>query len=103
MERLFGVVTIGLFAAALLTFIALAREALPHLPPEDRATLRAFNVGRRLREFRVWDHAVGRAWDAHIQVFPKSRKRQLFAALLVAAALSFVGYVWATLTSDRLM
>lgn len=94
--ELFNVVPAVLLAASVLTFIALVREVFPHLPPEDRASLRS--IGPPIfRQFRVRDSALGRAWDVHAKVFPKSHKRQLFAGLLIATALSVFGYAWVPL------
>jgi len=90
-ERPF-VVTIALLAAAVLTFMALVREALPHLSSEDRASLQSLLGPPTFSRLRVSDNALGRAWEVHGRVFPQSRKRILFAALLVATALSVFAY-----------
>ena len=91
MESFFNVVSVALLAASVLTFIALVREALPHLSPEDRTSLQSIGAPT-FRQFRVRDHALGRAWEVHANTFPNSHKRHLFAALLIATALSVLGY-----------
>jgi len=96
-EGPFTVVTLALLAAAFLTFMALVREALPHLSSEDRSSLRSPGPPTFSR-LRVRDKALGGVWEIHCRVFPKSRKRGLFAALLIAAALSVFGYpLWMAL------
>jgi hypothetical protein len=90
-ESFFNVVSVVLLAASLLVLLALVREALPHLSPEDRTSLQSIGA-RTFRQFRVRDHALRRAWEVHASTFPNSHKRQLFAALLIATALSVLGY-----------
>jgi hypothetical protein len=97
MESFFTVVTVSLLAAAVLTFIALVREALPHLPPEDRTSLRSLGAPT-FGLLRLRDRALGRVWGVHASVFPRIHKRLLFAALLVATALSVLAYpLWMVL------
>lgn len=96
MGELFNVIPAVLLAAAVLTFIALVREVFPHLPPEDRAALRSIG-SPTFRQLRVRDSALGRAWDVHAKLFPESHKRQLFAGLFMATALSVFGYAWVPL------
>jgi hypothetical protein len=97
MESVFNAVSLVLFAAAAVTFIAMVREVLPHLAAEDRTPLQGAG-GSSIRRLRVRDRALARAWKVHVDLFPKSRKRQLFAVLLIAAALSVFGYpLWVAL------
>ena len=43
------------------------------------------------------NRAVRHAWNAHVEKLPTSRKRTAFAALLVLASLSIMGYpLWIT-------
>ena len=94
MESVFNAVGLALFAGAVLTFIAMLREVLPHLRAGDRAPHQGIGDSS-LNELRARDRALFRAWKVHVAVFPKSYKRQLFAALLIAAALSVFGYpIW---------
>jgi hypothetical protein len=96
-ESIFNAVSLALFVAAAATFLAIVRDVLPHLPAKDRTALQDAQ-GSSLGQLRARDHAIGRAWKIHAAVFPKSRKRLLFATLLVAAAFSVVGYpLWITL------
>ena len=97
MESLWSAVTVALAAAAVLTFIALVRETLPHISPEDRTSLRSIGVPT-FRRLRLRDRALSKAWNVHSSVFPKSQKRKVFAVLLTAAVLSVFGYpLWLAL------
>jgi hypothetical protein len=89
MEGIFGVISLCLFLLAIGTMVMIVREARPHLNPEDRDSLRRWTqtgfstaINRTLRN----------AWNQHALSFPDSRKRTLFAALLIAAALSVMFY-----------
>ena len=89
MEDLFGGASLCLFLLAIGTLVMIVREARPNLKPEDRDSLRQWTqtgfstaVNRTLRN----------AWSQHALSFPDSRKRMLFAVLLIAAALSVMFY-----------
>lgn len=92
MEDFFGGISLCLFGLAIGTMVMIVREARPHLKPEDRDSLRRWTqsgfstaLNRTLRN----------AWNQHALSFPDSRKRILFAALLIAAALSGMFYpIW---------
>jgi hypothetical protein len=86
-----GVVGLALFVAAILTMVAIIREAFPRLNLDEQASLRRWNKpgGKVSTRF---DNAVRRAWNAHALNFPKSRKRALFATFLISAALSLSAY-----------
>jgi hypothetical protein len=44
------------------------------------------------------DKANGQAWQTHVKVFPHSRKRILFGALVASTALSVMAYpLWIAL------
>jgi len=97
-ERVFGALSLTLFAAAVATYAMIVRDALPYFSPKERA---AFGHGesRWLLQLRARDHAIRGAWKLHTATFPKSRKRLLFAILLTAAALSLLGYaLWLSLS-----
>ena len=99
METLFYSISIALFVVAILTFVSIIRDALPSLDSDDQTSLRDYWMGRE--GFDIWrkrDRAIKRAWSEHAKRFPTSRKRLLFAAFLIAAALSLMGYpLWLAL------
>ena len=99
METLFNSISAALFVLAILTFVLVIREAFPFLDSEDQTSLRSYWTGRM--GFDTWrkrDRAVKRTWSEHAIRFPTSRKRLLFAAFLIAAALSLMGYpLWLAL------
>lgn len=87
MEMLFNAVSLALLAGAIATFVAIVRQVFEQLDEVDRATLSAwfkFSIGM--------NRAISNAWEQHVQLFPKSRKRILFASLLIAASVSVMGY-----------
>ena len=93
MEIFFNSISLALLALATLTFVLVVRDAFPLLDSEDQTSLRNYWTGAS--DFDTWrkrDRAIKRAWNEHIRNFPKSRKRQLFAALLIAAAISVLSY-----------
>jgi hypothetical protein len=95
MESVFYVVSFGLLAAAVATFIAIVQEVAPFLSTPDRDLLRA--IGSLQSQLRARDYVLNRAWRMHVERFPDSRKRQLFAVLLIGAAMSVFGYtLWTT-------
>ena len=98
MEILFNAVSLALFAGAIATFVAIVRQVFEQLDDVDRATLRAWF---RLSSVTTVNRAIGNAWKQHVQSFPKSRKRILFASLLVAACLSVIGYPFWPALSQR--
>ena len=87
MVGVFNALSFALLAAAIIMFILVVRDVWSHLPDQDRMV---FQGRRRFRA--IGDRALSRAWGFHIELYPNSRKRQLFALLLVAAALSLMGY-----------
>lgn len=90
MENVFIAITFALFASMVLTFIGIVRDVLPTLSEVDQFWLRKGWLSRGY-EFSFYGPG-GKAWDQHIQLFPRSRKRMLFASLLIATALSVFGY-----------
>ena len=99
METLFYSISLALFVLAILTFVLVIRDAFHLLDSEDQTSLRSYWTGAK--GFNTWrkrDRAIGRAWNEHARSFPKSRKRRLFAAFLIAAAISVIGYpLWLAL------
>lgn len=101
MEIFFYSISLALFVLAILTFLLVVRDAFPLLDSEDQTSLRNYWTGAS--DFDTWrkrDRAIKHAWNEHIRNFPKSRKRQLFAAFLIAAAISVLSYpLWYALGS----
>ena len=89
MEMFFCLISLALFVVAVCSFVLLVRESLPFLDSEDQRALHDY--WKEMGGFSVWrerDRAIKHAWSEHAKHFPKSRKRALFAVLLIAAALS---------------
>ena len=101
METLFVAVGLCFLFFAILTIVMVIRDVFPLLNQEDQAAFRDWTwMGTALRTWRRRDRAIGKAWDEHLRLFPKSRKRVLFAALLIAAVLSIIGYpLWFAFTA----
>jgi hypothetical protein len=99
METFFYAMSATLFSLAILTFVLVIRDVFPRLDLEEQTLLR--NYWKGTRGFRIWwdrDRAIKHAWKEHARSFPRSRKRVLFAAFLIAFALSLMGYpLWLTL------
>jgi hypothetical protein len=99
METLFYSISLALFVLAILTFVLVIRDVFHLLDSEDQTSLRNYGTGEA--GFVAWrkrDRAIGRAWNEHARSFPKSRKRLLFAAFLIATAISVIGYpLWLAL------
>lgn len=91
MDHLLAALSLALLAAAAVDFVAIVRDVSPYLTASDRASLQRTG-GLSLRQLRSRDRILGKAWNAHVELFPKNRKRILFAALLIAAALSVIVY-----------
>ena len=92
MESVFLAVPIALGAAAVATFITIVRDVSQHLSAEDRNALKHHFDNSTLRQLRARDKAIAEAWKTHVKLFPQSRKRVLFGALAISAALSVVCY-----------
>jgi hypothetical protein len=91
METLFYSISFALFMLAILTFILVIRDAFPLLDSEDQTLLRNYwTGGAGFDTWRKRDRAIKRAWEQHAQRFPESHKRLLFAAFLIAAAISLM-------------
>lgn len=95
METLFAVIGASFLILAILTMFAIVRDVFPLLTPEDQASLREHWVGASIRIWRDRDRAIGRAWDEHVRSLGGSRKRTLFALLLIAGILFMMSYpIW---------
>ena len=95
METLFNSISLALFVLAILSFGLVVRATFPFLTSEDQNLIRTFwswAGPQGFRAFRSRDGAIGHAWNEHVLRFPNSRKRLFFAAFLVAAAISVMGY-----------
>jgi hypothetical protein len=93
METLFYAMPATLFSLAILTFVLVIRDVFSLLDSEEQTLLR--NYWKGTGGFRIWrkrDRAIKHAWKEHARSFPRSRKRVLFAAFLIAFALSLMGY-----------
>jgi hypothetical protein len=98
MEGLFAAISVTLFFLTVLTFVWIVRDVFLLLNSEDQASLRSYGAGSG--GFGTWrkrDRAIKQAWTEHTRSFPRSRKRVLFAFLLIASFLSVMGYpLWLT-------
>ncbi len=81
---MFFCLTLPLFVVTLLTYVSIVRDVFPHLDWRDQECFRAF---LRNNSVRI-NGPIGRAWDVHVRLFPKSWKRVLFACLFTASLLS---------------
>jgi hypothetical protein len=82
---MFFVVGIVLLSATCLTMGMIVRDVLPHLEPKEREYFRAWFHNWGTWKFSM---AIRRVWDQHRSLFPKSRKRLAFGALLLVLLLS---------------
>jgi hypothetical protein len=83
--------SLALFVAALILIVMVVREVLPHLHEQDRMLLeRWVSSGGEIR-YNI-NGPLKRAWNEHCRLFPQSRKRILFACLLIAASLSVMAF-----------
>jgi hypothetical protein len=97
-ENWFLGATFLLFGLAFLTFVVIVHDVLHSLNTEDQTALRNYLAPAGFREWRQRSRAMRNAWNEHYRLFPSSRKRVLFALLLVATFLSVMGYpIWLAL------
>ena len=89
---IFAAIPVLLLVAAGATFLAILRDVKPHLEAEHRYALRRQFDNTTFRQLRAGDKAIGRAWRIQTSLFPTSRKRAMFAAFVIAAALSVLTY-----------
>jgi len=92
MEAYYGAVSLPLFCAGIITFVLTVRDVFPFLDAGDQKALRGDSSPGDARSWRRTDCALRNAWNEHARLFPKSRKRVLFAVFLIGAALSLLGY-----------
>ena len=92
MEAYYCAVSLPLFCMAILAFVLAIREVFPFLNPKDQNSIRVYFSGGDFRRWRTRDLAIKNAWNEHARLFPKSRKRVVFAVFLIGAALSLLGY-----------
>jgi hypothetical protein len=83
MEQFFTIVTLALFAAAMVTMHMIVRDSLPYLDEQDRASFRAWANNRSCWRPVNINRALRNAWSEHRRVFPKSRKYLLFACFVM--------------------
>jgi hypothetical protein len=87
--------TLPLFIATIVMIFWIGHEVWPFLNEDDRIRIQEW--------FRSGGHgrinaAIRRAWSEHYRAFPRSRKRALFACLLIATSLSVFAYpLWLVL------
>jgi hypothetical protein len=102
-ETLFYSISLALFVLAILTFVLVIRETFPLLNSEDQISIRSYSTGpERFNAWRKRDRAIKRAWNENA----RSRKRLLFAAFLIAAAVSGLPALvrlWLTVRLDEWM
>jgi len=93
-EGVFTATSLVLFGSAFLIFAKIVYEAYPYLDNKS------CNLLKSLGGWNFGGDAIQEAWTQHVSHFPHSRKRAVFAAFLIAAALSVMGYpVWLALSS----
>jgi hypothetical protein len=97
-ERVFDALSLALLVAAIITYIAIIRDALPHLSVDERNALHFWESSISFHQWRMTDRAIGNAWKIHTSIYPESHKRLLFAALIITGALSLFGFpLWTAL------
>jgi hypothetical protein len=89
---LFYGVILALFAAAIAVLVRIVQDVVPYLDEQDRSALRWTNWFGSVRPGCAQSKALTKAWSQHVQLFPDSRKRVLFACCLLAASLSVMAY-----------
>jgi hypothetical protein len=98
MEAVCTVVSVSLLILAVLTMVFIVRDVSPLLNLQDRSSVRSYWMNEDgWNRWRITDPALSlrNAWNLHSDSFPKSRKRTVFASLLIAFALSVMTYpVW---------
>ncbi len=88
-------ISLCLALAAFVTMAAIFRDIFPALNNDEQTYARNWqNSWGTLR----FDRTIRKAWDEHSRLFPQSRKRILLIVLLLAGALSVIGYpLWINL------
>ena|ERR1700737_2894330 len=88
MQTLFVSMSFFLFLMAWVTMALIFREAFPLLDQEDQPSFRRW-ISQKMRKRT---RAINNLWGEHGRSFPRSRKRLLFAVLLIASATSLLAY-----------
>jgi hypothetical protein len=106
MEDAFMIFTLVLIFSMILSMVGIFHDVLPHLNENDRVFLHGWSSSpvRRLgireslsRQMR-FDRLLGKVWEQHARLFPRSRKRTIFACLSMGSALSIFAYpLWLAL------
>jgi hypothetical protein len=91
MESMFILLALVLGVASALTMASIVSDVLPKLNQEERVSLRDWGTFS-LRRVVKRNRAIRNAWNLHVLLFPKSRKRVLFACLLIGMLLSVICY-----------
>lgn len=80
--------------ALILTMASIVKDVSPKLTEEERLYLRSLISSQPFSLWRAWrfNGTISRAWDLHVQIFPKSRKRILIGCILVSIPVSIVAY-----------
>jgi hypothetical protein len=102
MENTFIITTLALFILMVLTMVRLIQDIRPHLSEEDQFCLHMnkswINFPSTLRARWRFGRAIQNAWNSHVRLFPRSRKRVLFACLLIVFFFSIMAYpLWLAL------
>ncbi|HTV57688.1 MAG TPA: hypothetical protein VMJ93_02360 [Verrucomicrobiae bacterium] len=93
MESVFFAASISFLLLSFLTIFLIIREILPAMGPEDQDLLRNYWMAPTgFRTLRHRDRAIRNAWNEHVRLFPRSRKRVIFASFLIASVISAMGY-----------
>jgi hypothetical protein len=106
MEGAFMIPALVLVLSMILSMAGILRDVMPHRNEDDQVFLPGWfgSQERRLgiretlsRQFR-FDRLFRKVWDQHARLFPKSRKRAVFASLLVGSGLQIFAYpLWLAL------
>jgi hypothetical protein len=98
MESVFFAVSVSFLLLSFVTIVLIIREVLPSMSLEDQDLLRNYWMAQTgFRTLRHRDRAIRNAWSEHVRLFPRSRKRMIFASFLIASVISAMGYpLWST-------
>ena|ERR1700722_5715852 len=97
-DALISIAVVFLVAGA-FTLSSIFKEIHARLDEEDQDALRGWGLTGSTYGFGP---AVRRAWDLHVRLVPKSRKRIIFASLVIGMVLAVIGWVLFSAQSGRL-
>lgn len=102
MENTLIIIALALFILMVLTMVRLIQDIQPHLSEEDQFCLHMnkswISFPSTLRARWRFGRAIQSAWNSHVRLFPRSRKRVLFACLLIVFFFSIMAYpLWLAL------